>query len=566
MEKTILSDFIFEEGNLFVRTDGVVNGSIFLKKGQEASFDTYFNSLSCKPFSLFTDVRKCFCMIDIDGKAETEIRNYTANDDLVIATSLSGGEKTIISFDMPTDGIVYLVVKAKEDVKINSVSFYVEGKVKDIKIAVAICTFQREEFVINNVKKMTEYKAQAYTDYEIFVVDNGQTLRQEDVNGAKLIPNKNLGGSGGFTRGIMEAYNDGSFSHILVMDDDITFFPQIIDRMGAFLSLVVRGNVAAGGGMLRLDKKEFLHEIGGLWDGDRICGLYKNLDVSEKKNVIFDNNKADYSAWWCCCFPTDTVAKRGLPMPFFIKNDDVEYGVRGGFDWAFLNGVAVWHEPFDKKYSYFLEYYIKRNELITNCITRQRRGLGQYFKLVRSVMWQIILQRYFTLPYLFMAYDDFFRGADYFSEIDGEKLNKKLLDMRTLKTYSGNELRALGYDLDRMSYGKKVNKFIVIVTLNGQLIPTPFYKKRGKDYVVTDVTKGIYGDTFMQKTVVQYNPGSDTGFVTTLRRRELFCAVGKLIKYAFKFIFRYRKVRADYLNKKGYITSFEAWNKRLFSH
>ena len=81
---------------------------------------------------------------------------------------------------------------------------------------------------------------------------------------------------------------------------------------------------------------------------------------------------------------------------------------------------------------------------------------------------------------------------------------------------------------------------------------------------MTEMRKCTYGDLFMQKTAVHYNTESDTGFVTVLKRREIFRAAFKLIKVAFKFLFRYRKVRADYVKNYAKITSFEAWECRLW--
>ena len=43
------------------------------------------------------------------------------------------------------------------------------------------------------------------------------------------------------------------------------------------------------------------------------------------------------------------VEKVGLPLPVFIRGDDVEYGLRlymRGVDTIVMPGIAVWHEPF----------------------------------------------------------------------------------------------------------------------------------------------------------------------------------------------------------------------------
>ena len=52
-----------------------------------------------------------------------------------------------------------------------------------------------------------------------------------------------------------------------------------------------------------------------------------------------------------------------FPMPFFIKLDDVEYGLRGQ-DYAIMNRFGVWHEAFGNKGNAWTEYYTTRNALI----------------------------------------------------------------------------------------------------------------------------------------------------------------------------------------------------------
>ena len=77
---------------------------------------------------------------------------------------------------------------------------------------------------------------------------------------------------------------------------------------------------------------------------------------------------AEYNAWWYCCFPLEIVTEENLPLPLFIRGDDVEYGIRNMKQLILMNGICVWHEPFENKYSSFLEYYIIRNQLITNAL------------------------------------------------------------------------------------------------------------------------------------------------------------------------------------------------------
>jgi len=50
----------------------------------------------------------------------------------------------------------------------------------------------------------------------------------------QLIPNKNVGGSGGFARGLVEALQENTYSHFLFMDDDIELVNLFI---GCFLCI-----------------------------------------------------------------------------------------------------------------------------------------------------------------------------------------------------------------------------------------------------------------------------------------------------------------------------------------
>lgn len=119
--------------------------------------------------------------------------------------------------------------------------------------------------------------------------------------------------------------------------------------------------------------------------------------------------------------PIGVIDRHGLPLALFIKNDDVEYGMRcNELDWTFLNGVGVYHSPFEAKYNASLEYYIRRNELVSNCFTSKKSGLKYYFKLVRSVAYQLVAQRYFAIPYAMKGYDDFLKGANYLASVDAE--------------------------------------------------------------------------------------------------------------------------------------------------
>lgn len=572
---TILSRWMIGEGKLNMRLENadVDEGKVTLQKGGSVSFDTYFNSFSEAIYKTGTSVRKVYVHADVEGAVRIEVYSSSrANDgvkDILICNKedLNTQKRTVeVPFSLTDGSFVWCKVIALSDgVKLFDGGYgTLEEKKRNVSLAVVICTFKREEYVKSNVKSLCDFAKRNKEDITVYVIDNGQTLKSEDVEGALLFGNKNLGGSGGFTRGMIEAYRAQKHTHVLLMDDDISFSPEIAARTMRFLEYANCENAAIGGGMLREDKPEILYELGGRWNGDRLSGFCSNLDLSKKSSLLFDRqDKPDYCAWWYCCMPIGVIDRHGLPLPLFIKNDDVEYGMRcKELEWTFLNGVGVYHSPFEAKYNASLEYYIRRNELISNCYTTKRSGLKFFYKLVRCVGIQLVQQRYFAIPYSLKGYDDFLKGANYIASLDAEKLNSELRKGMP-KTYSKAELEQMGYDLNNFYASKPRSVFLQTITLNGYLIPKCFCSKKSRQIRIVDSTDCPPKDFFMTRKTLQYNPLSKTGFFTQEKFGEVVKTGFLLLGMAFKMIFKYGGAKRSFLKRQKYLTSFEFWTKTL---
>ena len=92
-----------------------------------------------------------------------------------------------------------------------------------------------------------------------------------------------------------------------------------------------------------------------LWKKFCNMSVGSNRDLTDEKEILINENEEKialkYAAWWFCCFSVNNVKKRGLPSPFFIKGDDIEYSLRNESKIINLNGLAVWHEDFSGKYN-----------------------------------------------------------------------------------------------------------------------------------------------------------------------------------------------------------------------
>ncbi|WNN88914.1 glycosyltransferase family A protein [Gloeocapsopsis dulcis] len=96
-----------------------------------------------------------------------------------------------------------------------------ENKAKEVSLGIIICTFKKEAYIKNTLTTIFQDKLLETKDFKLFIVDNGRTLDKADFTEPKLklVPNINAGGSGGFTRGLVEALEENVYSHFLLMDD-----------------------------------------------------------------------------------------------------------------------------------------------------------------------------------------------------------------------------------------------------------------------------------------------------------------------------------------------------------
>lgn len=140
--------------------------------------------------------------------------------------------------------------------------------------------------------------------------------------------------------------------------------------------------------------------------------------------------KADYNAWWFCCFPISIVNSDNLPLPIFIRMDDIEYGLRNMRQLISMNGICVWHESFENKYAPYLEYYIARNQFITNAFHCKWYGTGHLIKkMLGKCVQEVKVCQYKRADLYLQGILDFLKGPEWLAAQDGEKLHTGIVCM-----------------------------------------------------------------------------------------------------------------------------------------
>lgn len=317
--------------------------------------NTYFGCFDCAAYARNTSVsavRAC-----VRG-SERFWLTHVGGDGKQTVVGESDGAPIAATLDRFGDGYLYVTCDGWP----KAIWYEGEGVEKPVRLAIIICTYRREEMVRKNLSLLMEtIQADPLLGgcVDVICVDNGRTLA--DVpDGVRLIPNPNYGGSGGYARGMMEAEK---CTHFWLMDDDIAFEPTTLRRVVTFLKYRKRESVRLAAGMFSFEQPTVQHEATASFDGYTFHSNCSGLDFSYPsslvKNRIPENSNHLYGGWWSMVVPNEGR----LPMPFFIKLDDVEYGLRGT-DYAIMNGFGVWHEAFRKKGNAWSEYYTTRNTLI----------------------------------------------------------------------------------------------------------------------------------------------------------------------------------------------------------
>jgi len=449
----ILSQMIFPTGEatdreiLYYRGQAgpITSDGLEIRNETPIRFDTYFNALFYGAYAEYTRINQVRTCLLTTGKIRIRLFSLDNQNQekSLIALDVSGHrtrtqlpEYTLS--ELPAGGALFLEVTAHSTPAwIHGGWYEAQVNCQHVRTAVIICTYRRERYVYRNLRNVRETilgnkNCPACDDIDIFVIDNGKTIQAEESPRIFVFPNKNCGGSGGFTRGLLEVYRRRDhYTHFLLMDDDISFEPETLIRTVQFLKAAEPAGspLCIGGQMLLENDPAVQFEAGSSYIKGRLCPNGRGLDLSGREALLknAENPPVQYNAWWYCCLPVSVIEQYGFPLPLFIKTDDVEYGLRLKERVVSINGIGVWHTAFSKKYSPYLEYYIKRNELIVSAIHGSGAGmLPSLWKLIRTSGRAWLSRDPRVIHFASRACRDFLSGPDFLLRTDGEALHVQL--------------------------------------------------------------------------------------------------------------------------------------------
>ena len=573
-------DFLENDTDLLYRTSPgarVYTMKDALYFSGELDFCTYFNAISVSKWRKYANLVSIRLHIELagdpcsvktvglsqhaDGGPVCEVSGNTTLFDASLdykthELDIPMGEAVVSGFSVTTAGRA----------RVRNVYYYTlveESQIRDVKLALCTTTFKKEEFIVPNIRRIRtgiiESNEPISDGFHLFVVDNGRTLDAEGLSGegVTVLPNVNAGGAGGFARGMIAAQeHETPFTHVVLMDDDVRMSVESLNRVHSLLSLVASeySRAFVNGAMLQLERPSlqfedvsYVRSLGGF--AKVKPDLHMNHREGIVKNEMIDVEVENaYGAWWFSCIPMSYITEMGLPMPFFVRCDDVEFGLRCNPTYMTMNGICVWHARFEGRFNAAVAcYQYVRNMLVTRAL-HIRAGnfifMLLYWRLFHiylrtmdyaaAELWLDGLEDYLKGPGFLMTGDPFaamgaaIAKAEKFvpvEELDPQVMERLEVNLDWLEgDYSGHTLRKL---LVAIPHDRHWFPDFMLSSKPGMISPSvsenfvPWYK------------------TAMRKQLVALSPDGKRGAIRTIdraRRRKLLA--------------RYHDLMAQYRNSK----------------
>ena len=544
------------------------------------SLNTYFNSFYEKYYIKNTTLRSASYLLDLAGNFSISIyREYSNHmNDLILTREFSNCSRTNrIKIDLPElcneehSGRIYLEIQCTSPTGIFGGGCIAtdQKKNREISLAIITCTFKREKYVTKTVETILADSLLSEKMFRIFIVDNAKTLKQSDFQDSKvrLIPNRNFGGSGGFARGLIEAISEGDATHLLIMDDDIELDSESVYRIFTWHEYAKK-EFAISGSMFDSENRYLLHEAGAAFRTVTQTSLKHNLrlDNASTLNKLLKEEEIDYGAFWFFSFSKDIILTAGLPLPFFIKADDIEFGLRitkllRGQILA-VPGIAVWHESFKTKNTVWDSYYYFRNTVITSSLY----SISSFWKtaqvLTMYIVFQLCIYNYNRVEMVIRAVEDFLQGPAFIKNNDPENIHTEIIALSNKhKKPTSISFPPYHEEIFHKKFPKfgLIDKILTASNLNGHLFQG-FLKRNYRlsippesswyDYILFGRDEVIFcnGMRYYRNTI-------DKAAGILLFKRYL----SVLVKTGLRF----RSVRAKWKAAHENLASFDFWKKHL---
>ena len=234
--------------------------------------------------------------------------------------------------------------------------------------AVIICNYNGGEDTVKCIEAVIHSKD---IKCDIYVVDNASTDGSADRIGRQfgkkvtILQNaENLGGSGGFGRGLRMAVEEG-YPYIMMLDNDAYVDRDTIKKLHRYLEETPVVGIVVSMIMMSDDPVRFMDyaktiDFEAFIDRSKWCGKLDSEETQEPR-------ECDFAAATAAMVRREVLLKcGGMDEAHFIYYDDIELGYRikqSGYKVVSLGNAKAWHKSgmTRKTSNTFARYYLTRN-------------------------------------------------------------------------------------------------------------------------------------------------------------------------------------------------------------
>ncbi len=291
---------------------------VLLLGGARVSFDTYLNSFYehyWLPHAPVEDLA-----LRLFGSGEVMVETFRAMPDgstyrigyhrLRLDPEGSAAAKVALDVGPASAGRIFFEVSASAQAVILAGRLETgTPPARPVRLGIGLCTFNRERMLLATLQRVLRSPYHRWAAPRIVVVNQGPrfasaemaALLAREAGRVELVEQPNLGGAGGFARAAMEiARGGGGCSHVLFMDDDIDFDPEVLITTHAFAARTARPTVV-GGAMVDLYRPNTMYEAGAVIDAANVLRAVLHNRQLDRPGTLDDLARevpCHFNGWW----------------------------------------------------------------------------------------------------------------------------------------------------------------------------------------------------------------------------------------------------------------------------